>query len=95
MRNRKWIVFGGGVAAAMLAVSGSTARAEDFCDTWSVVNSNMQQTEELVRKKCKVGDIIVVSEERQVGRLCDIHQPVVSNGRSGAVCFLAPPRKTY
>jgi len=105
--NWKWIVLGGCVAVAVLALaglSGCTAQAEDYCDTVNILNQGMgnEDTEKKIREKCKVGDIIVVSSGEKVGRLCDLRQPVVSGIAKGsegwgsnAVCFLAPPRKTY
>ncbi len=102
MDNRKsrFAATIGGVFVAMLtltALSGSTARAEDYCDTWNIGYSNPSDgaaTEKQVREKCKVGDIITILYARSIGRLCDLHQPVIT-GDHVVVCFLAPPRKTY
>ncbi len=93
VRNRKWIVLGGGFAAAVLAMS-CAAWAEDFCNTTRIDFDKSAEAEKIVREKCKVGDIIFAEWGESVGRLCDIHQPVIPFSRS-AICFLAPPRRTY
>jgi len=94
-------VFGWGMAATALAVSvlsGGAARAEDYCNLEKVapdVNVMGEVVEKKIREKCKVGDIIFAANADQIGRLCELRQPIVHANSWGAVCFLAPPRKTY
>jgi len=92
---------GNGFMLALTALSSCAARADDFCDTYSMVNGDgwgrqdAQKKEIKIREKCKVGDIITFTGPLLLARLCDLHQPVVSTADSWGTCFLAPPRKTY
>jgi len=91
------------VVAAVLALTALPscgARAEDYCENTGVHhesgnNDSWATAEKKIREKCKIGDIIVVDGAAEIGRLCDLHQPVAHTGQWGGVCFLAPPRKTY
>ncbi len=93
------------LAIALLAISCQAhAEAEKFCDTSEIVeklNKEYQYShgpsdkkEEVVRKKCKAGDIIWIGNIDASGsmsaRLCDFRFHIDEN-----VCILAPPRETY
>jgi hypothetical protein len=104
VKNRKWIVFGGAaLALGIAATSSGIARAEDFCDTGGLLVAYQgpaaapedQKTEEKVRQKCKVGDLIKPGNTVFIARLCDLQKPWIGSGNNGAVCYLAAPRKTY
>lgn len=106
MRNLRCGMFGGAVAAALLAVAvmSGGAKAEDYCDTISIMEKTLggrDLIEKKVREKCKVGDIVFVDTGLLIPRLCDLHQPIVRcgsicpGGDQANFCFLAPPHKTY
>jgi hypothetical protein len=86
---------------AVAALYSAPAKAEDFCDTLTILSElggkhyekagdKLDEMEKRIREKCKVGDIIVTRAFDQRGRLCDLHQHF-----DEYLCFLAPPRKTY
>jgi len=86
----------------LAAAGGAAARAEEFCDTGELLDMYQgppsapedQAKEDEARAKCKVGDIIRPGNTMFIARLCDLQKPVVGIGH-GAVCYLAPPRKTH
>ena len=85
------------------ALTGSTARAEDFCDTSDIMSRSVNRNfaEKQVREKCKIGDIVFVDAAFLIPRLCDLREPVIRcgstcpGGDQSSFCFLAPPRKVY
>ncbi len=95
MRNRKWTVFVAAAALAATVFSNRAAQAEDFCITYKLEAKSYDEWEKMVRAKCKIGDIIDAQNSLQIGRLCDLQRPAIHAENGGALCYLAPPRKTY
>ncbi|MGC2397838.1 MAG: hypothetical protein WA579_17800, partial [Rhodomicrobium sp.] len=106
LKMGKLPLFQGAAAAAILgiaALTGSTASAEDFCDTSDIMSRSVNRNlaEKQVREKCKIGDIVFVDAAFLIPRLCDLREPVIRcgstcpGGDQSSFCFLAPPRKVY
>lgn len=93
MQKWKAILFASVKVLLLTAVplSSHAAEAQDFCDTSTQSAADYAKLEEMVRAKCKVGDIIVPYNRVMAARLCDLSKPAAYEG----LCFLAPPRKTY